>query len=325
MFRNIPIFTQEMAKLLLSVREKAHLSQIEVAKRIGLSLKSGYSYISHLEKGRVKNPPIWTILLYLRACGESWSEFFKHLDAIDFRARHEKMILQLPQPLESRKVQRAAMRYETGIEFPAKEKPETDIDFERLKSRIENKVKPFLIKHEIEENQASLCRKFVREYFNFMVTLNKSGMKAVTEQYQRAGLKTHLLYGLKKIINSVIRAEIKRIEAKKPLPSEKQEKMAVGLTRYRIIIERIEAEAHKLLCELSIPTPWFSLYKGFVRECYKAMKKYCAKNQELLNKSLTDIVHKWKKEGLKQDVLLKLQNKVISTYNDLRMKGVVRS
>ena len=76
MFRNMPIFTQEMARLLLSVREKAHLSQVEVAKRIGLSLKSGYSYISHLENGRIKNPPLWTILLYLSACGESWSEFF---------------------------------------------------------------------------------------------------------------------------------------------------------------------------------------------------------------------------------------------------------
>ncbi|MDH5684655.1 MAG: hypothetical protein OEZ20_09350, partial [candidate division WOR-3 bacterium] len=69
-------------------------------------------------------------------------------------------------------------------------------------------------------------QKFALEYFDFLATLNKSGMKAVTERYQRAGLKIHILYGLKKIINSVIRAEIKRILAKKPLPSEKQEKMA---------------------------------------------------------------------------------------------------
>ena len=77
---------------------------------------------------------------------------------------------------------------EIGIEFPSKEKPKQDIDFDRLKSRIENKVTPFLIKHEIAGNQASLCQKFTREYFDFMATLNKSGMKAVTERYQRAGL-----------------------------------------------------------------------------------------------------------------------------------------
>ncbi|MDH5186706.1 MAG: hypothetical protein OEW70_06535, partial [candidate division WOR-3 bacterium] len=59
-------------------------------------------------------------------------------------------------PPEQRKIQRDAMRYETGIEFPAKEKPKQDIDFDRLKSRIENKVVPFLIKNEIEGNRASL-------------------------------------------------------------------------------------------------------------------------------------------------------------------------
>ena len=68
------IFTKEMAELLRKIRERAGLSQAEVAARIGLSKQSGN--ISHLEKGIVKNPPLGTILLYLRACGESWSEFF---------------------------------------------------------------------------------------------------------------------------------------------------------------------------------------------------------------------------------------------------------
>ena len=31
-------------------------------------------------------------------------------------------------------------------------------------------------------------QKFALEYFDFLATLNKSGMKAVTERYQRAGL-----------------------------------------------------------------------------------------------------------------------------------------
>ena len=76
MSKKTSILDKEIAKLLISTREKAGLYQAEVAKRIGLSIKSGSGYISHLEKGRVKNPPIGTILLYLRACGESWSEFF---------------------------------------------------------------------------------------------------------------------------------------------------------------------------------------------------------------------------------------------------------
>uniref|UniRef100_A0A7C6EC64 XRE family transcriptional regulator n=1 Tax=candidate division WOR-3 bacterium TaxID=2052148 RepID=A0A7C6EC64_UNCW3 len=39
------------------MREESGLSQAEVAERIGLSLKSGKGYISHLVKGRIKNPP----------------------------------------------------------------------------------------------------------------------------------------------------------------------------------------------------------------------------------------------------------------------------
>ncbi|MDH5186424.1 MAG: helix-turn-helix domain-containing protein [candidate division WOR-3 bacterium] len=323
MSKKTSVLDKEIAKLLKSTREKAGLYQAEVAKRIGLSNKSGKGYVSHLEKGRVKNPPIGTILLYLRACGESWSEFFKHLDAIDFRTRHERMISQLPKPPEQRKIQRDAMRYEIGIEFPSKEKPKRDIDFDRLKSRIETKVTPFLIKNDIAGNQASLYQKFTKEYFDFMATLNKSGMKAVTERYQRAGLKINILYGLKKIINSVIRAEIKRILAKKPLPSGKQQKMAIGFTKYRIRIEKIEAETHKLLCELSVPTPWFALYKGFTRECYRVLKKYYGRNQELLNKTLFEIIERWQKEGLKEGVLLKLKDKIISVFGTMRLKGEI--
>jgi hypothetical protein len=164
-------------------------------------------------------------------------------------------------------------------------------------------------------------QKFAVEYFEFLATLNKVGMKMVTDKYQRVGLKLNLLVKIKKIINSVLRGEIKRIEAKKPLPTEKQEKMAIGFTKYRIRIEKLEAEVHKLLCELSVPTPWFALYKGFVRECYPVLKKYYGKNQELLNRTLTEIIKRWQKEGLKDDVLLKLKDKIISVFGTMRLRG----
>jgi transcriptional regulator with XRE-family HTH domain len=317
------ILDQEIANLLKSVREKAGLYQKEVAKRIGLSAKSGKGYISHLEKGMVKNPPIGTVLLYLRACGESWPEFFKHLDTIDFKMRHEKMISQLPMPPSQRKIQRDAMRYEIGIEFPSKEKPKRDIDFDRLKSRIEAKVTPFLIKNDIAGGQASLYQKFTREYFDFMATLNKSGMKAVTDKYLRAGLGLNIIHGFRKIINNEIKAELKRIEAKKPLPSEKQQKMAIGFTKYRIQIEKLEAETHKLLCDLGVPTSWFASYKAFARECYKTLKKYYGPNQEILTKKLKETMRRWKKEGLKDDVLLKLKDKIISVFGTMRSRGEI--
>ena len=100
----------------------------------------------------------------------------------------------------------------------------------------------------------------------------------------------HLLSKITKIVYSIIRAEIKRIEAKKPLPTAKQEKMAIGFTKYRIRIEKIEAETHKLLCDLSVPTSWFGFYKAFTRECYKEIKKFYRKDQAKLNKSLDELV-----------------------------------
>jgi transcriptional regulator with XRE-family HTH domain len=317
------VFNKEMAKLLKKFREKSRLSQVEIAKRIGFIPKSGKIYISQLENGKIKNPSLGLILRYLNSCGTSWSEFFIQLDTIDFRTRHEKMISQIPIPPTQRKIQRDAMRYEIGIEFPSKEKPKRDIDFDRLKSRIEGKVTPYLIKNKIEGNQVSLYQKFVREYFDFLVSLNKSGMKAVTDKYLSAGLKRNVLYSLKKIINNVIRAEIKRISAKKPLPSKKQQKMAIGFTKYRIRIEKLEAEVHRLLCDLSVPTPWFASYKAFARECYRALKKYLGKNQELLNKTLSEIIERWQKEGLKDDVLLKLKDKIISVFSTMRLRGEI--
>ena len=385
------LFTKEMAKILKEIRIKANLSQTEVGTRIGLKPKNAPKYISNLEAGKITNPTLRTILNYLRACGSSWPEFFKELDRIDFKMRHEKMIAQVHPPPTERKIQRDAMRYEINIEFPSKEKEE--VDFDRLKKQIKDKVTALVIKTDstltpaLSPNRVSRpekgrfdhqgrggkddlslrvpkgdvassrptmdskgllprsaprndilgkinqgrggdaviadYQKFALEYFDFLATLNKTGMKMVAEKWQKAGLKLNLFFKIKKIINSVLRGEIKRITAKKPLPTEKQEKMAIGFTKYRIRIEQIEAEVHKLLCELGVKTPWFSLYKDFTRQCYQTLKKYLGKDQEKLAKSLAELVQRWQKEGLEETVLLKVKDKVISVFGDMRRKGRV--
>ena len=361
-------FTEGMAKILRRLRENANLTQKEVATRMGVKTKYGQSLIAQIEMGKVKNPSLRTILDYLRACGESWPEFFKQLDTIDFKMRHEKMIAQVYPPPTERKIQRDAMRFEIGVEFPSKEKEE--IDFERLKKQIKEKVTalvnkadttltptlshrgrggksdsslrgakrqsnlkesiaskeiatlPMVARNDIlektaqvsgdKENLINSYQKFALEYFEFLATLNKAGMKMVADKYQRAGLKLYLLFKIKKIINSVLRGEIKRIEAKKPLPTEKQEKMAIGFTKYRIRIEKIEAEVHKLLCDLGVATPLFLLYKDFSRECYRALKRYYGK--EILSDKFQAIIRRWVKEGLKEDVLLKVKDATIKVF-----------
>jgi len=329
------IFTKEMAEKLRKIRENARLTQPEVALRIGIKTKSGKSFISQLESGMVKNPSLKTILDYLSACGTSWVEFFKELDRIDFKLRHEKMISQLPPPASQRKIQRDAMRYEIGVEFPSKEKEE--IDFARLKKIIKDKVTALLNKEEItltptlshppaeakhwRAGQGRGCdaaiaayQKFASEYFEFMATLNKAGMKMVADKYHRAGLQLNLISKIKKIINSVLMGEIKRIEAKKPLPTAKQEKMAIGFTRYRIRMERIEAAVHQVLCELGVQASMgkFALYKDFARECYRILKRYYGK--ESLGEKFQAITKRWVKEGLEEDVLLKVRDVTIKIF-----------
>jgi transcriptional regulator with XRE-family HTH domain len=317
-------FSQEMAKKLKEIRIKANLSQTEVGIRIGLKPKNAPKYISNLEAGKINNPTLRTILNYIRACGASWVEFFKELDRIDFKMRHEKMISQLPPPASQRKIQRDAMRYEIGVEFPSKDKEE--IDFTRLKKQIKDKVERLVIKEEItltptlshqgrgKDAVNATYQKFAMEFFDFQATLNKAGMKMVLDKYLRAGLQFNLISKIKKIINSVIYGEIKRIEAKKPLPTEKQERMAIGFTRYRIKMERIESEVHRLLCELGVQSGSgkFSLYKDFARECYGILKRYYGK--EPLAEKLQPVIKRWVKEGLEEDVLLKVRDATIKVF-----------
>jgi len=99
--------------------------------------------------------------------------------------------------------------------------------------------------------------------------------------------------------------------------------MAIGFTEYRIRIEQIEAEVHKLLCELGIKTPWFTLYKDFARQCYPTLKKYYGKDQGKLNQSLKELMKRWLKDGLKDDMLLKVKQRVVSTFGTMRLKGMV--
>ena len=63
------IFTKEIAKKLAHFRMKNKMSQKEVAERMGMKPKSGQSYIAQLERRKIKNPFLSTVLNYLDAVG----------------------------------------------------------------------------------------------------------------------------------------------------------------------------------------------------------------------------------------------------------------
>ncbi len=66
---------------LRELRQKAGLSQMKLAKRIGFDPAHGYKYILRLEKGQVPNPTLRTIAACLEACGTGWRDIVDVLPA----------------------------------------------------------------------------------------------------------------------------------------------------------------------------------------------------------------------------------------------------
>ncbi|MEO0115256.1 MAG: hypothetical protein ABIK93_07235 [candidate division WOR-3 bacterium] len=97
--------------------------------------------------------------------------------------------------------------------------------------------------------------------------------------------------------------------------------MAIGFAKYRIAIEELEAEVHKLLCELGVPTAWFASYKAFIRQRVKILKRYYG-SKRWNGKIATTISH-WVNAGLKQDVLLQLKDKTITSFVSMLKQGMV--
>jgi transcriptional regulator with XRE-family HTH domain len=223
------VFTKEMAGILREIREKAGLSQREVALRMGIKSKSGRSFVAQLESGRIKNPTLRTIFDYLHTSGTSFREFFAKLETIDFQTKHKQLIakVNLPPGKAKQKIERDVAWYQAGIKYP---------------------------------------KRFI----------------------------------------------------KKPLPDEKREHMAVEFTKYRIEIEKVEAVIHKLLCDFAPGTYSFPFYKDCARAFYSALVKYYGKDQKKLNQKLTEIFRLGVKNGLKENILLKIKEKVILVFKSQR-------
>jgi transcriptional regulator with XRE-family HTH domain len=67
-------FTNEMGARLRKLRLAAMLTQDDVADRMGLKGKWRKMKVRRLESGRVRNPFLKTVNLFLQACGAGWSD-----------------------------------------------------------------------------------------------------------------------------------------------------------------------------------------------------------------------------------------------------------
>ncbi|MCX7784720.1 MAG: helix-turn-helix domain-containing protein [candidate division WOR-3 bacterium] len=292
------IFTKEMAELLKKMRLRAHLSQQQVAVRLGLSPKSGKKYISSLERGEIRNPTIGTVLRYLKVCGVSWSEFFSDLSAIDSGMRMEK-------PLSGSEL-KLKLSYDITKYTPAlKHFPYHKykyVDLIRLKKTIDDKILELLEKSKVEKELIPYYMLFADEFFS-----------SLEEKLLRAELKPSILLNIKRTVQKILNAERKRIMTK-PLSKGKREQMAIGFTETQVAIEPILNDVRKQLNEIAPDITWIMLYEDFAQEICLALNKY-NKNDELLENELNEIIKRWVKRGLKEIDLQKVKDATIKAFN----------
>ncbi|MCX7785913.1 MAG: helix-turn-helix domain-containing protein [candidate division WOR-3 bacterium] len=308
-------FYKELGKVLAKYRKSARLSQAELAKRIGLSKKRGYCHISELENGRTKKPSLDIILRYLKVCQVPWPKFFQELAQIDFRIEHEKILSQIEMPSTltpqmRQKVDRDTALYETKIQYP--KAPFPKLDWERIKIKVDKKVKELLFNHQLTEDQKTPYFTFVKELID---NYDNPQVETIFEKYYRSKeLNWRIVSEIRSIIYKIVRTEQKRLLKPKPLPKEKISMMAGEFLKYRIKIEPIEEQVQKKLGELVVPTIYNQAYKDFARECFSVFKKFYHKDPMRLTQRLTEIKKIWQAKGLNEEVMDAIKEIVIQGF-----------
>jgi transcriptional regulator with XRE-family HTH domain len=155
MINNLFVFTTEIANLLADIRKKAKLSQGEVAELTGVSPKLGHSYISRLEQGKIKNPFLRTIILYLDACNIPYNTYFSKLSELSFRQLHQEIMGKVNLSINAKtrkKVSRDTALYANKIKNQTKAPV---LDYDKLKSRIDRKLTQYLSDHKVDKSVIS--------------------------------------------------------------------------------------------------------------------------------------------------------------------------
>ncbi|MEO0092072.1 MAG: helix-turn-helix transcriptional regulator [candidate division WOR-3 bacterium] len=297
-------FFIELGKLLKEVRNQANLTQSELAKRLGLSATSGFTYISQLETGKIKNPSLMLILRYLKICQIPWPSFFQKLSRIDFKIEHEEIMSQVEMPSsltsgKRQKIDRDTALYLTKVQYP--KTPYQKLDWQRIKEKVDKKVKELLCNHQLDEEQKRPYLAFVKELIDNYDTPQS---KIIFEKYYRSQkLNWRIVSEIRSIIYKIVRYEQRRLAKPKPLPQEKIKKMAKEFLKYRTEIEPIEDRVQKKVSELSVPTVYNQAYKDFARECFSVLKKFYPKDPKQLTEQLERITKTWEQKGLNVEVM----------------------
>jgi len=310
-------FTIPIGKLLINFRNQAGLSQSEVADRMGLSQKSGYKYISRLEKGQIKKSHLETILNYLDAVGVNWETFFRELSTHRATENHKQIMSKTKLP-SNLKLQKTIDR-DTGLyanKISGVPKQANTINTKLVKEKIKNKVLKLLASHQTDEKLIPIYLDFAEHMFKREQNPNPNPPLDNTP-WIKTGIKKILFSKISSIVHKTFWAEKKKMVKQKPLSQDKQEQMAVRFAKYRAQIEPIELAVQRLLNQIVIPEVLYPFYKAYTRECFKAIRKYFGKDPVLLKQKISNIDDEWIANGLNAEVLDKIKNVILAAYQNI--------
>jgi hypothetical protein len=126
-----------------------------------------------------------------------------------------------------------------------------------------------------------------------------------------------LLESIDLIIYKIVRKEQSKLIKRKIPTTEKQKRMVIGFLKYRVMIEQVEAEVHKLLNELHVPFSLYHAYKDFARQCFSNLKKLYFIDQLLLSQRFAESIKAWQEMKLDENVLEKVKETTIKQFQEL--------
>ncbi|MEO0092379.1 MAG: helix-turn-helix transcriptional regulator [candidate division WOR-3 bacterium] len=211
--------SKEIGELLAGYRKKSHLTQAEIALRLGLSQKSGVITISRLEKGKFKNLSLDLILNYLTICEKPWPAFFEKLASIYFKKKHDKIMAQIPTNKYYKKIDRDVAKFTHSIEtkFSEKQKikPLTQAKKEKMAIRygkhriniepIEQEITKLLGETQVPIILNQFYKAFAREYYSVLqqdleTPIVNQKLNRLMEKWVKKGLSSEFLEKVKEIV-----------------------------------------------------------------------------------------------------------------------------
>lgn len=257
------MFSKFIGKLLRKLRNLRGYKIKDIAK---FCRKTG-SYISKLERGKIKEPSLVLILNYLKALQVSYSEFFKEIEDWEMNRILKKK-------KKKEKYEKYVKRYLVGIKYPKK----TFINFPKyLAAKIRNYLLPFNLSNELIEKYINFGEKFFRSLVKiYEGKENENVIDRLMEKADEEGLRAFVPNFLLEVISIVkkgFKREIKRKECLKPITDKKIKKMVEGYQKYMEERLNIEGEAKKVLFDKGIKLLDMTGYLNIIRKYHSLKRK----------------------------------------------------